>query len=290
MQGTASRAGLVILLVVLLAGCSAFGADVEVIDREPYGVDEPVDPEPPESDELLPGLTSEGVTSSHKLAGAHANALTERGFSLEQTTTSYRSNGSVVREHRLNTTSEAGGPVISHLRFDFADTANKSRYVRQRDVWHANETHLRTRRTDGSVHYDRAARFSPEFLGVRVVEQGFDSMENVSVARAEREGETYYVLESSDLSSNFSNTENASMRAVVHEEGYVASFRWEYEFGGRETFTEVVELSTARVGDPDLNVTAPEWLEDAKEATRDEQGEPSETETETEETGTETET
>ncbi|USZ70585.1 hypothetical protein [Natronosalvus halobius] len=290
MQGSASRAGLVILLVILLAGCSAFGSGVGDSDREPYGVDEPIDPEPPEPDELLPGLTSEGVTSSHKLAGAHASALSDRHFSLEQTTTRYRSNGSVAQEHRLNTTGEADGPILSYVRFDYVDTEDEASYVSQQDVWHANETYLRTRSTDGSVHYDRAAGFSSAFLGVGAVQQGLDSMKNVSVARAEREGETYYVLESSDLSPDFSNRENASMRAVVHEEGYVASFRWEYQTVRQETFTEVVELSTARVGDPDLNVTAPEWLEDAKEATRDEQGEPSETETEAEETGTETET
>ncbi|WP_312910082.1 hypothetical protein [Natronosalvus caseinilyticus] len=279
MQGTASRAGLVILLVVLLAGCSAFGSGVEEIDREPYGVDEPVDPEPSESDELLPGLTSEGVTSPHDVGTAHADILVERSFTLEQTVTWYHPNGSIVRRSSSNATAEAGGPMVGH---EYVEPLHDDFVIRQ-DVWRANETYVRSHRPDGSVRYDRFDAFPSRFLGAGTIRQGLGSMENVTVSRATIEDDTYYVLESTDPDTRVHDTENASMRMIVHEDGYVRAFRLEHEVEHEETLTVVNDLSTNRVGDPDLNVTAPEWVEDARAATRDvvEEEPSSENETET---------
>ncbi|MFC7232418.1 hypothetical protein ACFQMM_15370 [Saliphagus sp. GCM10025308] len=274
MQG-ALRAGLVILLVVLLAGCSAFGSGVEDPDREPYGVDEPVDPEPAEPDELLPGLTSEGVTDPHGLAASHEKTLSERSFRINQTGRWTRPNGSVAREYRLNATVDADGSTLGH---EYVNPLHED-FVIRLDFWRENETYVRAHRMDGSVAYDRSDTVPGQLFGLGTIRSGLESMENVSVSRATIEDDTYYVLESTDPDERTYDTENVSMRMVVHEAGYVRDYRLEYEVEREETLTVVTDLSTARVGDPDLNVTVPEWLEDAKEATRDELDEPSENET-----------
>ncbi|MFP8958928.1 hypothetical protein ACLI4Y_19705 [Natrialbaceae archaeon A-CW3] len=252
----------IVALVVLLAGCGTFGSVGDDSDRDPYGVDNTTSPE------LLPGLTENEVTNHRALLENHAETLSNRSYTLEQTTTRTYPNGTVSYKLTETMAVKADGTARVELTEGMADEADDTTLVEHRvgEVWGTEKevlTNTAVNRSDEEPPaFYRQARTKNHFTAFESMERGVSAMDNISVA-TESEGETRYVLESAESSPY--QYDNASLYMVVNEDGYVESYRFVYEeLVGNETMTIVTEVTIDRV-DEEILVERPEWVSEARE-------------------------
>lgn len=238
-----------LVLVVALAGCSALDTSDDDHGREPYRVESPT---PSSGDELPAGLSNDTVTSSWELLDAHRRILWNRSYVSEHVRVERYPNGTLVRESHDEITVDPDGNALA--RSDGYSWAWGDGEI----VW----TRYPGNESRGiDPVYDRGLHDKYAFTGH--TEPGFTEMENITVTPIETDGSTQYVLESNE-SSSFSY-QNATLRAVVNETGFVQSYRFERErLAEGTTLTVTTEVTVARVGDPSITVEPPEWLPDAK--------------------------
>ncbi|MFP9193959.1 hypothetical protein [Natronosalvus vescus] len=252
----------ILALVVLLAGCGAFGSAGDDSDRDPYGVDNTTSPE------LLPGLTENEVTNHRALLENHAETLSNRSYMLEQTTTRTYPNGTVSYTLTETMAVEADGTARVELTEGMADEADDTALVEHRfgEGWGTEEevlTNFAVNRSDEEPPtFYRQARTKYHFTAFESVERGMSAMDNISIS-TKAEGKTRYILESAESSPY--QYENASLHMVVNEEGYVESYRFAYEeLVDSEMMTVVMEVTIDRV-DEEITVERPEWVSEARE-------------------------
>lgn len=202
---------LAVAMVVVLAGCGS----ADVVDREPYDVDDEIDPE------MLPGLTAGGVTDAQALAQAHDDALETTAYRQTATAVKETENGSLEwrSEHR-KTVAAGGSPALGEDTFT-AFEANES--VRTTLSWwiDGEETaHLRENRS-GSVDQWSDDSLTHHDLGSEPdLEAAYAAVETVETVT--RDGETRFVLRAED--AEIGTVENVSLELILDPDGLVETY------------------------------------------------------------------
>lgn len=243
-------------LTLTIGGCSTvFEEDRE---REPYGVDEPVDVE------LLPGLTETEVTDEYALYEAHHDALENEPYHTDWQRTVRAENGTVVERWRRNTTVTADrSPArIRHVvQNGETETA---------DAWITNETaYIRHTGSDSeSARYveDPSLMQGGERSPLSVpLQEVYGIVDTVTV-----EGNETYRLEGE--ADELGGLENVSITLVLSESGYVTEYALDGERtpfdGERLNVEEQFTLETAE----EIGVEEPAWLDEAKERAEEREG------------------
>ena len=108
------RRYVLLVVLVVLAGCSGVADDSP--DRDPYSVDDVVDPDASNGSTFPPGLGADGLEDDRAVLEAHADELADESYSIHVTATVTGAEGSEVF-------------VIDHWTFHEPD----------RDGWHVIE-------------------------------------------------------------------------------------------------------------------------------------------------------
>lgn len=93
---------LLVLLVVLTAGCNGISSGSSAPDRGPYGVDEPLESSLATPGENVAGLTEDGFQND-SFVRDHRERLEEQSYATAQTTTATLPNGTVLLESEVST-------------------------------------------------------------------------------------------------------------------------------------------------------------------------------------------
>ncbi|WP_255168552.1 hypothetical protein [Natrononativus amylolyticus] len=240
----------VVVLLVVLAGCGGFA---DGTDREPYGVDEPVDPEP---EELLPGVTADGVSDPEQLHAAHFDALEDDVY--EQTT--------------IRTTADESGTVDSTVITSETVGANGTPALVVVEHWEQAPENL----TADPTHEHRIWITDGENYGKQVNDSGdVTHARNVSVGLLEPEppappvefyDRTDAVEEDGDRihlegAGDIWSYENASFTLSLTDAGYIERLQLDAEVGDRAV-EETMVLETREA----FPLEEPEWVEEARAA------------------------
>lgn len=281
-----SRLAVVIVaLLVVLAGCGGFSGGSDEPDRELYGVEEQVTASTGEreGEELLPGLTTAGLTDPEALREAHLEVIDNRSHTVRATTEYVVKMGNEttreVVEWTIRVDPEAG--VVFEV-IDGSTDGNGSASLfgiernRTEERWFGDRTLFRTEYEDGTVEYlaseevemvteERMVRASQLLFGPLGGTEGTDSRELPTVGAVEAEDGTYYVVERHENAPAEGGTESTDVRTLVREDGLVRQTVFErvsIEDEGRTTVNRTIEI--VDVGE--TAVERPDWYDDALEA------------------------
>lgn len=283
--GVSRLAVTLVALIVLTAGCSGLSGGDGSPDREPYDVDGEVNASAGGSEELLPGLTTEGVTNSEMLQEAHHEAIGDRTHTLKVETEYVieDGNGTFRRtsEMTLQIDPEAGvvHEVVRH-RVD-GDESLPSLYAtdepnRTVERWFGEKVLFMTEFENGTVEYTRPQYDTQEYdrtdqASIRLLAP-LQSLEKPTTAGAVESDEgTYYVVEGEeDLSGDElgSNRQEGTLeaRTLVREDGLVRqTVAGQIAVDGDGNRTVINQ--TAEITDiGETTVERPDWYEEAVEA------------------------
>ncbi|MFC4989539.1 hypothetical protein [Saliphagus infecundisoli] len=280
-----SRLAAVVLVacLVLTAGCGGFSASSNdpAPDREPYGVEESVDAsveEETEGEQLLPGLTTEGLTNVANLRKVHGDAIGNETFTVRTETESLSDSENESEPRTTETTRYVdpdAGTVFGVTRINQSDADPGSGVdrspIRAVEQWHGDETLTRFEFENGSVEYPSSGDGSVsrnetvrQAMTGPVVSLG--SLENTTtVGTVDAEDGTYYVVEGSMNDSSAiedGTTREVEVRALVREDGLVRQTVVNQSYGGdgeRTTINETIEI--VDVGE--TTVERPDWYDEA---------------------------
>lgn len=255
MVGPALRVALVASLLVI-AGCGSFGTADDSIDRDPYTVDEVVTPPPDEPERVLPGVTDSALVNPRALVETHAETLENSSYVIERNLTITYPNGSVAYRIRGEYVAAPGG-LPRHNRINTSETLFDSP-PRVVEEWITqNGTYIYSDESNAPAEYRYFEATPSPDAGTERITDVLNSAESVSVTTV-RGTETRYVLEGRFTWEN----RDASFSMTVHEDGFVE----EYTLVGEqplanETGEKREHASFNRVGDPNVTLEQPNWVE-----------------------------
>jgi hypothetical protein len=252
---------LAVLLLAVTAGCNAPLADP--------GDGTPVTPAAVPEDELVPyppGLSADGVDRPGRVARAHIDVIDGRSYAWRLTQVRYSPR--TVRVERLALRragpAEYNGTVLRQLR-------RRSGVIASRTLVYADGRHRYTRTADdGAVSYQRTpvARYGggegtyEEAAGELLTR--YLAVENASVVRTERGGETLFRLTGRG-SKRVANGDSYRLMALVTPAGLVRELEVSYQ--GPEGENEAFELDWRYAGLGETTVRVPDWYGPARTAT-----------------------
>lgn len=271
---------LLVAALLVLAGCSGglSGSDDDVPDREPYSVDETVDPAANEAetdgeadvDYLAPGLTADGVENVRMLVDHHFDALereSANGTYVAVIRVTQTLNGTVVRDSRDEYVVRYPGrwhqSTVLNASEDGSDVDVREAWVTRSEVL------FRVNRTDDPTRYveldppDRVGH--PEAVEDRVVEtlsRVTAANGNVTVAEERRHGTSWYVV-TGDTEGERGGEQHTVVR--IREDGFVERAS-SNATAGRGIEGQVVSRFEFRPA-PNATLERPDWYEAAVEAT-----------------------
>lgn len=273
-----------VVLLVVLAGCSGFSTGSDDPDREPYNVEDPVSPSIEEKDgeELLPGLTTAGLTDSDELQDAHLEAVDNRSHTIREVSEFVVERNNETSRQAIERTIyvDPNDEVVYHVTEQSTDGEGPHQYLQieqnqTEERWFGDGTVIRTEYEDGEVDYlaseevematdERMAQASQPLFGPL---QNPDRM--TTAGAIEAEDGTYYVLENDANESIDSEIEEFDVRTLVREDGLVRQTVFE-----RVTESEQVQgadnervsvTHTVEIDDiGETNVERPDWADDAQ--------------------------
>ncbi|USZ71758.1 hypothetical protein [Natronosalvus halobius] len=213
--------------------------------------------------EVLPGVTEAPVTDAEALLEAHDAYVSNRSYRIDRTSRLIpQSNETPVRTSSVTILADAEGELS--LRHTFDAPAQDGNETVVREAWASEDedgVFIRNERWH-EQQYEYTPRSTHDFTAVDSIETGLTAMDEFTVTTTHENGVTRYVLESDTAPYSY---DNGSLRLVVHEAGYVESYRFEYDRGdGDQRETVVTQVTVDRVGDPDIDVTQPEWVPEAR--------------------------
>ncbi|WP_254769168.1 hypothetical protein [Salinilacihabitans rarus] len=252
-----SRAPLLVALLVVLAGCGALpGGDAQA-DREPYGVDEPVDP--PSGP---PGFSADGLEDPAALWAAHEETLADRSYAVRGERELTYENGTVYRAVEYATLLDRGddrGYTREAWRgtdVDDGDAVETERWTDDRGVV------VRERFANGSVEYREGTGFALA-SNERRLRAILSVVEDPDVMVAE---DGTYVIEASEASAaSIVADEPFHAEIRVHEAGVVeyAELEGTVDYDGeRLRISERVGIDAV----DGTTVVAPDWVDEARAA------------------------
>ncbi len=273
---------LVVLVVVLTAGCSGFADGDESPDREPYGVDEGVNGSVEDEPEaLLTGLTTEGVTNASDLRETHQEAIGNRSYTIEyeyeyvieEGTESFRrsSNSTIRVDPEAEVVGVIGQRRIEGNVSDVPATDEPNATVEQ---WFGERGVTRTELENGSVEYTPPLGIAT--TGSERIDTAERSLlsplagavETTTVGAVDAEDGTYYVVNGSENVSGDGaeygqDSREVDVRALVREDGLVRQTVAEQvmvmEDGERIRIAQTTEITA--IGETE--VQRPDWYEEA---------------------------
>ena len=258
---------LVVALVVILAGCSAFGGQQETPTPTVTPADVPTDTRDSLAAQPLPpdGLSNETILDVNELASGHREALTNRSYTLverreivvrNETDTLRRtvvlertwvSNGSAFR-HDINRR-------VHSLVDNTTSRYNRTRYATSDSWWTGDGENIQRRDGDSPLDTDHYTRLSGQAV------TRFLSLQNATVTRRGEALDSEYRIDGTGL--NYPDPTfafNYTGRAVVEQSGLVRDLR--------ATYTETIEgnfhqttyqFEVRNVGS--TTVPPPKWVE-----------------------------
>lgn len=283
-----------VVALLVLAGCSSgFGSDRP--DRDPYGVDEPVNASTSDLEGALPGLTTDELEDVNELREAHRGVLGNRSYRVYTRTDYTSENGSTSyaleqQEHidygsrEFYVHSEERGAYPGIRRRGTVDDLDENRTI---ELWIDRDHHLqRTEFENGTVSYDDEIRSSLTSGESRIF-RALHSIEESSVGSATIEGDEYHVVEGESNERYWPGTTNQNVTATVyvHESGLVRHYRLEGDILVDGEELRVREEVTLYDGG-ETSVEPPGWYEEAIDDRSSGTGEGGTDEEETDEEGT----
>jgi len=258
LQGMTSPGGSRVVLVALmlaLAGCSGVAGDA--VDREPYSVDEPIEPE------ANPGIGTGGPgpgigTDWQQVWQTHVSTLEAGSYErvVERTVTD--ENGTVVSHDTTRALVSANG--TEHL--EYVEREYEPREHEQvTSQWHDGErTLLKTQENESTetVTEDRFVTNPATEFPVHA-DSLFVSVE--SVTNYQLDDASGYVLSGSGVVSPYENT---TFAVVLLEEGYIERLSLEGDL--RETDRPLsvdLEVRIEYVDEP-IPIDEPDWVSDVE--------------------------
>lgn len=239
-------ATLAVCLLLVAAGCSGL---------------------PGSGDDAPPGVEDGRLADAEALADAHADALTERGYSHEISVNQTRVvDGEPAETNRAQRTSVAPGAAeYTYQLINRGDLS--SRFI----VWGNESVEYRSVEAGGEREFSRSEPTGARALsGVGLLGAHLSADYEVAETR-ESDGTTLYVLETTERPETDAafprSAENVSRyraRLVVDPEGRILAFEAaaEYDVGG-ESAEYDLSFEVTELGDPD--VRRPGWVDQIEE-------------------------
>lgn len=278
-----SRLGVVLVVcLVLMAGCSGLSGGDETADREPYGVEEPVNAsvEEDEPEELLPGLTTEELANTHALREAHEEAIGNQSYTIEAETVYVTEEGNeTVREVVEATTYVDPEAGIVHEIQSYTGADETGGFVDQQnqtiEQWIGEEFLFRVEYENGTVEYmpTPVERVSVEErieqLSLRLLDPLQTVEETTTTGAVESTDGTYYVVEGQQNASNeigqSGGIQETEARTLIRDDGLIRQTVTEQTIGEGDERT-VVEGTTEIIAIGETTVERPGWYEEGIEA------------------------
>ncbi len=280
--GVSRLAVALVVLAVVLAGCGGFAGGDEPPDREPYGVDEGINPSgEDESEVLLTGLTTEGVTNASELGEAHREAIGNRSYTIETEYEYVIAEGDETFRQTSNSTISID-PDAETVRLrgryrsegNVSDVPTADEPNKTGDQWLGDRGVTRIEYENGSVEYappQGAATTGSERIDTAdrsLLSPLEGSVVPTTAGAVDAEDGTYYVVNGSETVSGDEaeygqESREVDVRALVREDGLIRQTVAEQEMimedGERIRIARTTEVTA--VGETD--VERPDWYEEA---------------------------
>lgn len=226
---------------------------------------------------LAPGLNEGGVTDPWKLADAHRAALNDTSYTVTTNLTA-RENGTVLARSNSTVKVAAGGlPVVSRNEVGGERPGAISLLGHGFEVWVDENQSLYAMEEPNGTTYQRAAAESrppvhPEgrdhlyllFVGLDTTVTGTETRDGTTLYRVNSTGVADADVLADELRTE--TVENASLSALVTEDGLVREYRVEYA-GTVGNDTVRIERTTRFTGLGETTVERPPWYDEAVNAT-----------------------
>lgn len=262
---------LAVAVLLLLAGCNAPAgpADPSTATRTVTPVPVPADGSTTTPDgQFAPGVRDDGV-DGERLAGAHARALANASYAVNQTLVQRYANGTLRSRYvTVARFTETPGRFAATLRqTDRRDGRLVERTVRRYGdgdaayaaITEENATRYRRLRWPDGEPRDPQQVYPENLTNVRSIARVFTLVETRVVDTVEMDGTRYARVESAP-NATLPPLANVSVTALVSERGVIRSYRVTYDVSrSEESVRATVAVSYTRVGE--TTVSEPPWLD-----------------------------
>lgn len=247
------RPTLLVAILVLLAGCTAFTPAPATDTPTPT-------PTPAFTGELAPGITGDGIVNPVALLGAHQRELLDGGFVTEQTVVSTYQ-GEVSNRLTMRTAVGPAGELASQTGTSRATNDDGTESVITNDVWLNTTAQITRHVEEETTTYQVFPRLTPPeslvWFGTVQGDIQFAADEYAVTAVEHRDGVRFVTLEVSYDRVGGDGVDDAFGRILVDERGVIhhATMNVSYDEGTvyRTTY-DVVALGAAP--------SPPAWLDD----------------------------
>ncbi|MCU4742845.1 hypothetical protein [Natronoglomus mannanivorans] len=265
---------LVVLLIVLTAGCSGLPGETGAPDREPYGVDEQLESSLTDPGEHVVGLTEEGFQND-SFVRDHREVLTNQSHTTSQSTTATLANGTVLLENEESTTVDVEnrrslrhGQTTGSWNLDVREADRERTTVQYRsenDQLSIGQPVVRIEHGNGTVEYERGYDSSPRAELYSLLSP-LREAEEIEIERARYADGHYTVVEGTEpaAGSMFLEDEPFSVQVFVRDDGLIRYVDLE---GTIQRTDERVSIEQEFVVEDigEVSVEEPDWYEEALE-------------------------
>lgn len=281
-----SRLGIALLvLLVLMAGCSGFSDGNGAPDREPYGVDERISASIDENEEeLLPGLTTEGLTNTTALREVHEEAIGNQSYTIESKTEYVTEDGNKTTREGVEvaTSVDPEAEVIYEVQEYSTDDGETDGFVgiqRNQTIkqWIGEKVFVRIEYEDGTIEY-MPAPSDPvsvedrlEQTSLRLLDPLQYPQETTTIGVVDSEEGTYYVVEDRENRSNETSQviggqlEEIDVRMLIREDGLIRQTIAERLIAQNDKQT-AIEQTIEITAINETTVERPNWDDEALKA------------------------
>lgn len=226
-----ARPALLLSLLVVLAGCTAFGLAPGSPTPEPTATPEWPDP-------LPPGVTAAAVTEPLDLARAHTAALTGRSYTYRETVVVRTTDGIRIGEIRTVRRVAADGAFVHRMRAEGVVPAVVSQFRAIEAYSNGSRVVIRFRRDRENRTVAMSAAESPmapnDVIGKGYLYSVLSSTRPVVVGPLRRGGTTYVHVRGANGTTRFGFVEatNVTFEALVAPSGFVRRYAVSYRANG----------------------------------------------------------
>jgi len=263
------RVLLIAALLVLTAGCNAFGGEATPT-LTPADVPSPPERSLTERTAPAPVIDPGSPIDAERLASRHVDVLQNTSYRWSEHRREYggRDGESTVMASTGFTTVRNGSRYVNRFEFDGPGSNLAGRYFLIVDAFgNDTATYVRrqTSRSDG-YQYQRTtnprAVLTPHRTAARSIRTYLD--ENSTTVRSVANGPRYVVTGTFDDHVSYGPVENGTVHAIVHEDGYVRQLRANFTVVGDERRIPIeYEFNYRSIGT--TTVTEPAWVETARD-------------------------
>lgn len=265
---------LLVLLVVLTAGCNGISSGTSAPDREPYGVDEPLESSLATPGANVAGLTEEGFQND-SFVRDHHEVLKNQSYATAQTTTATLSNGTVVLENEQSMRIDAANrrslrhtQTTGSWNLDVRETDRQrdtAQYRSENDQFAIGQPVVRIEHGNGTVEYDRGYDTSLRMEVYNHISPLRDA-EELEIVRETYADGRYTVVTGTDPAADsvFLDDEPFTVRAYIRDDGLIRYVTVEAAIRRNGERVHIAqEFVVEDIGE--VSVERPDWYEEARE-------------------------